>query len=278
MIVRLDLAVRKFLQENKIGKSYNKKRVETMTTLPQVEVEINDLLSQLPSLTEKDEATKDAILGRLRDLATFVEGRFVEDPGSVSRRLKEVVVRTKAHSLGPTIVHTHEPVLYDDPYELFASQTPSVKLVALTAGLSDGPETGSDRNLIRNRLRSAIFKPDRSQWLEEATDGMCAKCKATVLPELFSSVMQMLMLTLKERQAQVQEWLQKRMISVLDHKHILNELSVGVREASALLDEVAKSGVQSASIEKAFGIIIRVLNEMMFRYVQTERIKQSVNG
>lgn len=248
-----------------------------MTTLQQVEVEINDLLGQLPSLNEKDEAAKDAIVARLSDLATLVERMYVEEPGSVNRRMKEVVLRTKAHSLGPTILHTKEPVLYEDKYELFASQTPSVKLVALTSGMAE-ENSPSDQNVVRNRLRSAIFQPGRRQWLAEAMNGMCSKCKATVLPELFSSVMQMLMIALKDRQAQVQEWMAKKMISVLDHKHILNELTAGLNEANQLLDEVAKSGVQADSIEKAFGIMIRLLNEMMFRYLQTERIKQSVNA
>lgn len=250
-----------------------------MLSLAQVEVEVNDILKQLDKKDQTEEQ-KDATIRRLDDLATLINNRYKQEPIGVSKRLHDVYALSAGKTLAPIMVQTKTPVLYEDDYELFPRKTPTVKMVALMEGLQSGPETAhthADHNAIRTQLRDAVFSPGRENWLRDSSKHMCKHCKDQVLGELFGSVMEMLTVELKERQRQLNEWFEQRSISEVDFKHLLKHFEQASRDAERLVEEVEHGKVELASqTEIAFRILIRLLNEMMFRYVQMENLRKSI--
>lgn len=253
-----------------------------MLSLSQVEVEVNDILKQLDKKDQTEEQ-KDATIHRLDDLATLIGNRYKQEPVVVSKRMHDVYALSAGKTLAPIMVQTKTPVLYEDDYELFPRKTPTVKIVALMESLetashvSPTESTHADHNAIRTQLRDAVFSPGRENWLRDSSTHMCKHCRDQVLGELFGSVMEMLMVELKERQRQLNEWFEQRSISEVDFKHLLKQFEQASRDAERLVEEVEHGRAELASqTEIAFRILIRLLNEMMFRYVQMENLRKSI--
>jgi hypothetical protein len=246
-----------------------------------MEAEVNEILKQLKHQPNRTEEQTDALMERLHQLAKDIQKLYERDPGSVSPHLKEVYHATTAKTLGPMIIYQSNPVLYEDSYDMFPRHTPSARLIAVTEPLviqETHPPSTKDTNVVRMRFRDAIFRHGREGWFKDTTQTMCKTCQSYVPSEMFVSIMEMLTIDLKDRETQLMEWRQQKKISEIDYKHLLRCLQEAIAEADTLLDEVGP--IQQATalhMEKAFRILIRLLNEMMFRYVQTEQIKQSVS-
>lgn len=275
---------------------------DLMSPSASIEKEARDLTLRLKQLeTEKPtgdpvrEEEEDRIYQRLFELTEAIKTNFKH--GEVTPKTKEIffMITNEPLTDAPLIKAGQQVVPnYTDKYGLYPRSTPNPKvhlfLEAMTKAGKLMEEKQFERILQDTQIdgqKELLFRfrkmCNREKSLKKCASESCSTCWKEVMPTVFLLLSQVLTTELLNRMEQVKTLQQNQDLTPADTRYLLNFIDLSRQETEAVLEQVrvkkpSSKGQWIHHIESLYLIMVRMINEIMMRYIVLLKFRATVQS